>query len=160
MGVVHRGSQKQNPSLRSVSDVDLMNAAQHNLHRCTESPSAERIRSSRSAYLGPTSTPSKRRSDERVEAVEQRQNIARYQVLLRSSSLGEDQRRTVEKLLDEERNKLGGLPPARSDREKAANGNGGLLTWMLGWGAFSITSSGDEKNAGRELNRQKSAYRY
>ncbi|MBR0861642.1 hypothetical protein ACVIWV_006900 [Bradyrhizobium diazoefficiens] len=55
---------------------------------------------------------SKKGSGEPVEAYVLKQNIAYYQTLLKSTSLGEDQRRTVEKLLSEEKEKLGGLPPA------------------------------------------------
>lgn len=55
---------------------------------------------------------SRKRSGESVETYVQKQNIAYYQTLLKSTSLGEDQRRTVEKLLSEEKEKLGRLPPA------------------------------------------------
>lgn len=50
----------------------------------------------------------KKASGESVEAYVHSQNIARYQALLKSTSLGEDQRRTVEKLLGEEKEKLSG----------------------------------------------------
>ncbi|WP_271566079.1 MASE4 domain-containing protein [Bradyrhizobium sp. CCBAU 11386] len=79
----------------------------------SEAASAEqKVAELKRAYASAEISPSKKGGGEPVEAYVQKQNIAYYQTLLKSMSLGEDQRRTVEKLLSEEKGKLGRLPPA------------------------------------------------
>ncbi|MHC2291689.1 hypothetical protein [Bradyrhizobium barranii] len=52
---------------------------------------------------------SKKGSGVPVESYVQKQNIAYYETLLKFMSLGEDQRCTVEKLLSQEKEKLGSV---------------------------------------------------
>ncbi len=62
---------------------------------------------------GEIASPRKTR-DEPVELFVQRQNIARYRALLKSQSLGDDQRHTIEKLLSEEEERYSAVE--RGDR--------------------------------------------